>query len=56
MGIEKLHSIDDTKILQWCLILHQAFLLTIECARLVQLDSEHHLYVWALIDHFLQKL
>ena len=31
-------------------------LLAIECAHLVKLDSEHRLYVWGLIDHFLQTL
>ena len=45
----KLHSIDDGEILRWCLDLHEASLLTIGCAHLIKLDSEHHLYVWALI-------
>ena len=56
MGIEKLHSNDIGEILRRCLDPYEASLLTIECAHLVKMDSEHRICVWALIDHFLQKL
>ena len=54
--LKKLHASRDGQIPGWCLDLHEASLLTIECAHLVKLDREHCLCVWALIDHFLQKL
>ena len=55
VGIEKLHSIDDGEIIWWCLDLHEASLLTIECDHLIKLDSQHHFCVWALIDLFLKS-
>ena len=50
--LERLQTTNGEEILQWCLDSHQASLLTIEYGHLVELDSKHHLYVWALIDLF----
>ena len=52
----KNHLADNEEILQQYLDLHEASLLTIECARPIKSNSEHHLCVWTLTDHFLHKL